>query len=109
LWYSTARLEFLGSTCPVGVQQSLAYNVNGIEIYPNPAHSNATISVDLKEKGKVSVNVYNTVGQLVSSSAFDGQFGVNKTDLSLENLSAGLYIVNVKVGNTVSTKKLIVE
>ena len=109
LWYSTARLEFLGSTCPVGVQQNLAYNVNGIEIYPNPAHSNATISVDLKEKGKVSVNVYNTVGQLVNSSSYEGQFGVNNSTLNLDNLSAGLYIVNVKVGNTVSTKKLIVE
>lgn len=109
LWYTTATLDFGGLTTCTGLQQALAYNVNGIEIYPNPAHANATIAVDLKEKGKVSVNVYNTVGQLVNSTSYEGQFGVNKSTLSLDNLSAGLYIVNVKVGNTVSTKKLIVE
>ncbi|MBK9285155.1 MAG: T9SS type A sorting domain-containing protein [Sphingobacteriaceae bacterium] len=108
-WVSAGTLEFGGLTTCTGIQQNLAYNVKNIEIFPNPAHSKATIAVDLEQSGNVNVSIFNTVGQLVQSSSFEGQFGVNKTDVSLENLSAGMYIVNVKVGNATSTKKLIIE
>jgi hypothetical protein len=109
LWFSASTLEFGGLTNCTGLQQVLAQNVNNIDIYPNPTDSKATIAVDLKESGNVLVNVYSTVGQLVSTTSFEGQFGVNKSEISLDHLSAGIYIVNVKVGNTTSTKKLIVE
>jgi len=108
-WYSSATLDFGGLTTCTGFQQSLAYNVNSIEIFPNPASSNATIAVDLKEEGMVSVNVYNTVGQLVKSSNAKGNMGENKINMSLDNLNTGIYVVKVQVGNTTSTKKLIVQ
>jgi hypothetical protein len=110
LWYSTATLEFTGLSCGnVGVTQSLAYNVNSIDVYPNPAHSNATVALNLKEEAPVTVYVYNMVGQVVKSASVAGASGENKIDLSLENLTTGMYMVKVKAGNTTSIKKIIVN
>ena len=109
-WFSAATLDFVSITpnfC-TGFQQSLAYNVVGIEIYPNPANSNATVAVDLKEEGSVNVNVYNTIGMLVKSVSTKGNIGENKMNVDLTNLTSGIYMVKVSVGNTTSTKKLII-
>jgi len=108
-WYSTAGLDFLSLGCTIGFNHSLAYNVNAVDIYPNPANSNATIAIDLKEEGNVTVNIFNTIGQLVKTINTKGQLGENKMNVDLTDLSSGIYMVKVNIGNTTSTKKLIVE
>lgn len=108
-WYSTTTLDFLGLTICTGFNQSLAYNVGSVEVYPNPANSNATVAIDLKEEGNVVVNIYNTIGQLVQTANTSGKLGMNKLEINVDGLSKGIYMVNVKVGNTVSTKKLLVD
>jgi hypothetical protein len=109
IWFSSSTLEFGGLTTCTGIQQNLAYNVNNIDVFPNPANSNATISVDLKEEGRITVGIYNTVGQLLSSNFANGNLGENKINMNVENLSSGIYMVKVQVGNSTSTKKLIVQ
>jgi len=109
-WYSSAGIDFVmpGYIC-TGFNQSLAYNVNSFEIFPNPANSKATVAIDVKEEGNVTVNIFNTVGQLVKTLNTNAQSGENKMELDLSGISSGIYLVKVKVGNTTSTKKLIVE
>jgi LEA14-like dessication related protein len=51
----------------------------------------------------------NAIGQLVKTSKTQGQVGQNSINIDLSGLSAGIYLVNVKVGNATSTKKLIVQ
>jgi hypothetical protein len=110
-WYSSAQLDFVNLGCPTGIKQNqnLAYNVNGIEIYPNPATSNAVIAVNLKEQTPMKIEIYSLVGQLVKSIQTNAVAGDNTVNANLSNLTPGIYMVKVQAGNTTSTKKLIIE
>jgi hypothetical protein len=63
----------------------------------------------MKESAQVTVDVYNTVGQLVKSSKTTAQSGSNALPIDISHLETGIYMVNIKAGNAVSTKKLIVQ
>ncbi len=51
----------------------------------------------------------NLMGQVVKSTKANGQIGENNIALDLTGLRTGVYMVTVKVGNAISTKKLIVQ
>ena len=107
-WYAMARLSFnFGGIS--GVQQNAANSVNSSVLYPNPAYNNATLAIGLKDASSITINVYDVVGQLVKTTKADGQLGENNINIDLNNLTTGIYMVNVKVGNTTSTKKLIIQ
>lgn len=113
-YYTSANLCFnmLGtlSACTItdGISNQSINTLNS-EIYPNPAKNNAVLSVSLNSNSKVNVTVLNIVGQQVKAASVYGQAGENKINLDLNGLSAGVYLVNIKAGNAVGTKKLIIE
>lgn len=84
--------------------------VSNMNFYPNPASSNGTIEVVLKENAKMDIAILNAVGQTVYSTSVYGNIGSNKVDVNLNNLSAGLYFYQVKMANSKAiTKKFAVE
>lgn len=107
-WFGAARLSYFFAG-GVGVESNNSVSAINSVIYPNPAKNSAVVAVELKDNSEVAVSVYNTIGQLVKSTSAAGQIGENNITVDLSGLSTGVYIVNVKVGNTTATKKLIVE
>lgn len=106
-WYISAKLDADGT---VGVNETSATEASmASSIYPNPAQNDAILVVSLNENTAVNVTVYNAIGQAVSTIKTEGNVGRNEINLNLNNLSAGIYMVNVKAGNATTTKKLIVE
>jgi hypothetical protein len=65
--------------------------------------------LELNENTSVDLVILNTMGQVLKSMKIQGQIGENNVNLDLNGMSTGIYIVNVKVGNSLSTKKLIIE
>lgn len=108
-WYSSAKLDFAGIMCPVGVNESAASNLANASLYPNPAQHNATVGIELKDNSTVMVKIYNTIGQVVRTVKAEGIIGENNINLNLEGLPAGIYLVNIKAAGLTSTKKLIIE
>jgi hypothetical protein len=101
----------MANTCPLptNINNSVS-NVSGLGFYPNPASNSGTIEVVLNDNSKMDVLILNCVGQTVNTISVNGNAGVNKLDVNLSNLSAGLYFYQVKIGNTKSvTKKFVVE
>ncbi|MBA3680776.1 MAG: T9SS type A sorting domain-containing protein [Bacteroidetes bacterium] len=111
-WYQNGKLSYVFSSITTtvnGVSENSKNSTSNSIIYPNPASNNAVLAIDLKDNSNVDVNVMNTVGQLVKTTKVQGQTGLNNINIDLKGLSAGIYMVNVKVDNATSTKKLIVE
>ncbi|MBA2611639.1 MAG: T9SS type A sorting domain-containing protein [Bacteroidetes bacterium] len=106
-YYSTELLTFLFSN-GTGFNE-LQKDAVQFSLYPNPAHQNALVALDLKEAATLEISVLNYLGQVVKQKVYKAQFGKNEMDLDLLNLNSGIYFVSVKNGNLVSTKKLIVE
>ncbi len=118
LSYSNFTINNLVSLSNVGVpaqcgttgikiaNNSISSNIN---IYPNPTSNNAILEINAETASAVTVSIYNLVGALVKTVNFNATVGSNSVNLDLTNLNSGIYITNVKVGNSVSTKKLIIE
>jgi len=96
----------LSGTTSVGeLESSIALNV-----YPNPVSGNATVSISLANTEKVSVQVYNLVGELVyTANAGELSAGNHNISLNSTNLSNGVYFVKVTAGANNATRKITVN
>lgn len=94
---------------PTGIK-SVNSSVANLTFYPNPASTNGTIEIVLNENTKMEVVVLNSVGQTVYTTSVNGNIGVNKVDVNLNNLSSGLYFYQVRIANNKAiTNKFAVE
>jgi len=76
--------------------------------YPNPFNPTTKISFSIKEATKVRLNVYNLLGQLVSTLVDEElAAGSYNTDFNASNLPTGIYFYKLEAGNQVLSKKMI--
>ncbi|MDC1022126.1 T9SS type A sorting domain-containing protein [Schleiferiaceae bacterium] len=74
-----------------------------IAVYPNPADDIAGVELDLIDRSDVTLNLVNSLGQTVYTSAKTLDAGVQKIEVPTSILSAGLYFVNVNVNGISKT------
>jgi hypothetical protein len=76
--------------------------------YPNPFNPSTTISYQLPEKNHVSLNVYDILGNLVSTLVDrEMEAGYYNVNWNASQLASGIYIYRIISGSFVSTKKMI--
>lgn len=78
------------------------------QIFPNPAIHSFNIQLDNKNAEEGIVNIYNASAQLVRTIELGNSTKIN-TNISLEGLSSGVYLVRATIGQRNSSRKLIVE
>ena len=86
-------------------------SVSDVNIFPNPTEGDATLSLSLATAGKVSVDVLDVTGKEVTK-VFEGTLNNGDSQLAIHGsqlLSSGVYIVNVKAGDTVVQRKLVIK
>ena len=77
--------------------------------YPNPFNPSTTIRYSLPRRSQVTLSVYNTLGQLVSTLANgEEQAGYHEVKLDGTGLASGLYFYRLQTGGYVQTKKLLI-
>jgi len=79
-----------------------------LTIYPNPNNGIFSVSASLREINGASIEIYNTVGQLIYSEQIEPGTEVNET-IDLGNCPSGIYFVRVGYGNNYAEQKLIIE
>ena len=84
-------------------------NVESVRVSPNPTAADATLTLTLEEASDVAIDVVNVSGKLVSTTVLNNQNGVVTVPVSTVGLVNGMYFVNVKAGNTIVTKRLVVN
>lgn len=91
------------------VTEAIPSATSQLAIYPNPAKNNATVSVALKEAGKVAVTVLDMNGRQVLP-AINTYYpaGLQRVDLNTSGLSNGTYIVRIVTTAGTSNIKLVV-
>lgn len=76
--------------------ESVINNFN-LKVYPNPFNLSTTISFNLKQETKLSINIYNLVGQKVADLGQQKYFnkGYQQIRWNAENAASGIYILNI--------------
>jgi hypothetical protein len=77
--------------------------------YPNPFNPTTKIQYDLTEAGRVSLSVFNVLGQeaarLIDSETMTA--GVHVTEFDASSLSSGVYIYKLSVDGVSATRKMV--
>ena len=85
--------------------------LTSVNIFPNPMTNKATIELDVSKDSEVSIYLLNTIGEIVqqvlnkqSVSQGNSKFEINKNDLS-----KGIYFVNIEVNGIRKVNKLVIN
>ncbi|MGD8782207.1 MAG: T9SS type A sorting domain-containing protein [Ignavibacteria bacterium] len=92
-------------TSNVVYQNYLDYRISNN--YPNPFNPTTNIVYQLKDKGLVSLKVYNILGQEVANLVNEEKgTGTYKVEFNGANLPSGIYIYSLKVNDFTAIKKM---
>lgn len=95
----------------LGTNEDLA-KTNGIKVYPNPITTETGIDFELKNSEKVSVKILDLVGNTVYNGAevsmAPGKQHINLYE-KMQGLKAGMYMVQLQLGESIFNTKLIAQ
>ena len=76
--------------------------------YPNPFNPSTTIQYEIPNSGLVTIKVYDVLGREVKTLVNQYQnMGSHEANFNAGNLSSGVYFYQLRAGDFVSTKKMI--
>lgn len=78
-----------------------------LSVYPNPANGNITLLVDTKTGKPATLQVYNSVGQVVITETIP--VGQKLYNTNVNGYAAGLYTIVVRSEGTMLTERLLVK
>lgn len=81
----------------------------GFTVYPNPTNSEVRLTVPMVESGVARVRILSMLGATVFETTQRLQAGEQAMNLNLQNLSGGMYTVEVQVGSLRFTQKLMMS
>ncbi len=79
------------------------------ENYPNPFNGSTTINYSVSKNAKVELSVFDLVGNKIAVIENENKSaGKYSKTWNAENISQGMYLLQLKVDNQISTKKIII-
>lgn len=100
------------------VAEAIANGVTGLEdpsteifdlnVFPNPAVEQTTITLDLANDSKVSIEIFDAIGKLVMSKDYGTLSGEMIFPIRTQNLKQGSYVIMTNIDGTILSKKLVV-
>ncbi len=94
---------------PTGIKEKdpLPQNFELYQNYPNPFNPTTTIEYSIPRNLKVTVEIYDVLGQRVAtlSNQYESA-GYHSVVFNADKLSSGVYFYQVRAGNNVAVKKL---
>jgi hypothetical protein len=113
-YYRLSQTDFDGATAILGVLSS-TYPCDGelenLHVYPVPSSGELNVVFSHGNRQGYNVEVYNSIGQLVLplEEGMTGESGSTLIKLEGKDLSSGVYLLKVKVGEEVFSEKVIIQ
>ena len=109
--YSEYRYVLVEAAESVSCISGIANNkdiAKQLSIFPNPSTGKFSIKLDMAVTEKVKVSISNIYGQEVAIEN-NATLNNNQMELDLSSQPAGMYTVNIMIGNNLITKRLIMS
>jgi len=85
------------------------FDNNVLQMYPNPNNGEFTIQINSLTKGTYEISVVDLVGKELYNLEMNCNVGDNMHKLNLQSLENGIYLVHLRNGERVITKKLFIR
>ncbi len=82
-------------------------NVQDVQVYPNPANNNVSISLSATQAETLQVKLYSINGQQLSSQQWSISSGLSTKNLDLMGLEAGIYMISITGEHTQLQERVI--
>ena len=83
---------------------------SGFNLFPNPTKGAITLNLELVNKEKVTVQLFDVRGRLIDEKVYDNNTISSFSEkIIFDKAAAGLYLLKVTNGNKQTTKKLIIK
>ena len=79
-----------------------------LNVYPNPASGHVYIDVNLSSRQDGEIKIFDVLGKQVYSHAFRA-LTAESVEADLSELQSGVYMVSLRTGKEVITKKLMIR
>jgi len=91
------------------VETNLPNKIELFDAYPNPFNPTTNIKFNLASSGKVSLKVYNVMGQLITTVVDNDNLnqGTHEYKLAMSNFSSGIYFYTLTSGDVQITRKMV--
>jgi|GEM_PF-2217310 len=104
-----AALSIVTYNSPTGINKINNVDDLSLSIYPNPAQNSSNIYVTLSKAQQISLELYDVQGKLIKTIAKENAAnGKNKYQVSLADLSDGVYYVRMVSEEKTCSKKIVV-
>ncbi len=80
-----------------------------LSIYPNPALNSITLQYELLKEDNVVVAIYDGTGRKVLESNWKQTEGVHNTNININSLKNGIYLLRVSAGSKTVVKRVVIN
>jgi hypothetical protein len=81
-------------------------NVEDLQVFPNPVRDIANLQLELKSAMDLTMTVTNLMGQQMISKPLSLVSGANSVQLEMNDLPAGLYLINLQSETDIITYRI---
>ncbi len=91
--------------CVLGVSDKTISDA--VALYPNPTTNEVFISISDKTFTSFNVSIANSLGQILERKT--NIDNASQTSLNVSNYASGIYFITIQAGESITTKKLVVQ
>lgn len=84
-------------------------DIDALGIYPNPADDELNVRFSIAAADQATLTIQDVSGKIVKATAVNANAGTNLVMLGTEQLSAGMYFLNVQVGGAQQTIQFVIK
>jgi hypothetical protein len=110
---STQPTVCYGNMVPVFVDvvtgMNNANNIEGIELFPNPAADVLNIKAGKEINSSIQISFTDVAGRLVQQNSFNNLGAGQNQSVNINNLSKGVYFVKVKTAKSENIQRIVIE
>lgn len=82
-------------------------NLSNLNLFPSIVETTANLNIVSKATEQASINILNSIGQIVKTESVQLQAGKNSFTNNYAELPAGIYFISVSTANSVNTLKFV--
>lgn len=106
--YGVGRLLLSGIAAEIDGPYEVPVKFSLEQNYPNPFNPTTKIKYSIPRESKVTICVYNTLGEEVGILVNETlKAGIHEVNFNPGSLSSGVYFYQIRTGNYVQTKKMV--